>query len=310
MSKDIIPTTGRSINTVTAEIKAISNQAAQMAYLSMVEIGRRLVEAKELVPHGEWSSYLKHEVNFSHRTANNFMQIYDRSLTPGNSQTFANLGYSHIVKLLALPDEDLEEFTESHDVAAMSVRQLDQAIKERDEERRAKDEAEAARRDAEQQVQDLQTKLAAAQSKEGTWNDEIEKLQAALDKTSADLAAAQVPKPITDEQKETLLSEVKADFQGQLDAATAAIADAERRAAIAEATLKDSKKTEALANPDAMAFRLLGQQIVDNCNRMAGYRMKVGASDPDLDAKMKTYMLSISELFRKKAEATSQEESK
>lgn len=135
---NVITTTGRSISTVTAEIVAISNQAAQMAYMSMVEIGRRLVEAKALVDHGEWGDWLKNEVKFSQRTATNFMNIYQRS-TEGNSQTFANLGYSQIVQLLALPDGELEEFTENHDVQSMSVRELKEAIAE---EKRLRSEAE------------------------------------------------------------------------------------------------------------------------------------------------------------------------
>lgn len=189
---EVITASGRSINTVTAEIVAISNQAAQMAYMSMIEIGKRLVEAKDLVSHGEWGSWLKNEVKFSQRTANNFMQIYERSLSSANSQTFANLGYSHIVKLLALPDGELEEFTETHDVENMSVRQLDQAIKERDEARRKQSEAEAAlssaqasARDAEQRLLNLQQQSAAAKSSEEAWQKEIEKLNAKLNKATA-----------------------------------------------------------------------------------------------------------------------------
>ena len=328
---DIVTSSGRSINTVTAEIVAISNQAAQMAYMSMIEIGKRLVEAKALVDHGEWGSYLKNEVKFSQRTANNFMQIYERSKSGSNSQTFANLGYSQIVKLLAIPDDELEEFAESDDVQNMSVRQLEQAIKERDDARKeleqAKTDADAAKeaaRDAELRLLDLQNQAAAAKSTEGAWQAEIDKLTAKLNKATAaeDKAKKQLkdlkdnPK-IPDSLREQLMAEasakasdqIRAELQGQLEAAQqqAQTAAAQRDAAEkaveeAKAQLANMKKSSRMANPDVMAFNLLGKQIVDEFNRMNGYRMKVAASDPDMDAKMKEYMLKLANTLRAKAE--------
>lgn len=330
---NIITTTGRSINTVTAEIVAISNQAAQMAYMSMIEIGKRLVEAKSLVDHGEWGSWLKNEVKFSQRTANNFMQIYERSLSGSNSQTFANLGYSQIVKLLALPESELEEFTEAHDVKNMSVRQLDQAIKERDEERRlrsaAQAKAEAAQakaRDAEQKLLDMQQKAAAAKSSEDVWQQEIDKLNAALNKATAaaEKAKKQVKElkanpQISDEQKTQLFAEAKAqaaeearaELQSQLEAAQQAAQAATREKENAEKAAQDAhskmssmKKDAQMAQPDVMAFNLLGKQILEDFNRLAGYRMKVGANDPEMDSKMKAFMLKLADRLRVKAEGS------
>ena len=51
-----------------------------------------------------------------------------------------------------------------------------------------------------------------------------------------------------------------------------------------------------------MAFNLLGKQILEDFNRLAGYRLKVGASDPDMDAKMQAYMLKLADTLRVKAE--------
>lgn len=327
---DIITTSGRSINTVTAEIVAISNQAAQMAYMSMIEIGKRLVEAKSLVDHGEWGPWLKNEVKFSQRTANNFMQIYERSLSGANSQTFANLGYSQIVKLLALPEGELEEFAESHDVQNMSVRQLDQAIKERDEERRlrsaAQAEAEAAQakaRATEQKLLDMQQRASAAKSSEDAWKQEIDKLNAALNKATAaaEKAKKQVKElkanpQISDEQKNQLFAEARAqaaeearaELQSQLEAAQQAARTAAQEKEAAEKAVHDAqtqmsnmKKSAQMAQPDVMAFNLLGKQILEDFNRLAGYRMKVGANDPDMDFKMKKAMLNLADRLRAKA---------
>lgn len=328
---DIVTTSGRSINTVTAEIVAISNQAAQMVYMSMIEIGKRLVEAKALVDHGEWGSYLKNEVKFSHRTANNFMQIYERSRSGANSQTFANLGYSQIVKLLAIPDEELEEFAETHDVKNMSVRQLEQAIRERDDARKelekAKSDADTAKataRDAEQRLFDLQQQAAAEKSSEDAWKEQIDKLNAKLNKATA--AEEKAKKKLEDLKKnpivpdslrEQLMAEasakasdqIRAELQGQLEAAqqeaeTAAKQRDAAEKAVQEATaqLASVKKSAALSNPDVLAFKILCNQTVENINKISGYYIKVSAADPEMGEKMKEYLLKLSSAIRVKAE--------
>lgn len=331
---EVITTTGRSISTVTAEIVAISNQAAQMAYMSMIEIGKRLVEAKELVPHGEWGSWLKNEVNFSQRTANNFMQIYERSLTGSNSQTFANLGYSHIVKLLALPEGELEEFTESHDVQSMSVRQLDQAIKERDEARKKQADteallaaAQATARDAQHQMLNLQQQAAAAKSSEDAWQKEIDKLNAKLNKATADaekakkqLQALKANPKIPKEMQEQLTREAAADAAEkvrlevavQLKEAEAAAAQAKREqeqsektALAAQAEAASLRKSVQMSNPDVMAFGIVGKQIADDINRLSGYRMKIITVNPDMEAKTRAAMLDLADRLRKAAEGKS-----
>lgn len=328
---EIITTTGRSISTVTAEIVAISNQAAQMAYMSMIEIGKRLVEAKELVAHGEWGSWLKNEVNFSQRTASNFMRIYERSLSGANSQTFANLGYSHIVKLLALPDEELEEFAQEHDVQSMSARQLDQAIKERDEARKKQAEAEtalasaqAAARDSDQKLLNLQQQAAAAKSSEDAWQKEIDKLNAKLNKASADAEKAKkqlkelkanpkisedMKKQLTQEAAAAAAEKAKAQVAAQLQEAETAAAQAkqekeqaEKAASTAQAEADSLRKSVQMSNPDVMAFGIVGKQIADDINRLSGYRLKIIAANPDMEAKTRAAMLDLAERLKKAAE--------
>ena len=50
--------TVRDIQTVTTEIWMIRRQVEQTALSGAIEIGRRLTEAKELLPHGEWGKWL------------------------------------------------------------------------------------------------------------------------------------------------------------------------------------------------------------------------------------------------------------
>ena len=92
---------------LAVEIIAYDRQAKITAVSCAIEIGKRLLEAKDLVPHGEWGKWLKENVNYSQSTANNFMRLYREygsdqgSLftTAANSQTIINLDVS---KALAL----------------------------------------------------------------------------------------------------------------------------------------------------------------------------------------------------------------
>ncbi|MBR0293461.1 MAG: DUF3102 domain-containing protein, partial [Acidaminococcaceae bacterium] len=66
----------RTPEIVAAEIRQIADQTRKMVLNNSIEIGKRLCEAKEMVPHGEWGSWLEKEVNFKQSTANNLMRIY------------------------------------------------------------------------------------------------------------------------------------------------------------------------------------------------------------------------------------------
>ena len=131
----------RDIDVITSEIKELCSAAGKTMLLYAAEIGRRLVEAKEILPHGEWGRWLSEECGFSQRTANKHMQIFKAygsaqvSLFGAelNSPTWANLSYSQALSLLAVPEEERETFAKENNVEELSTRELDKLIKERDE---------------------------------------------------------------------------------------------------------------------------------------------------------------------------------
>ena len=151
-------TFSRGIAIITDEIlfyKSVGGNA-------IIEIGKRLIEAKAKLKHGEWLDWLREKVDFSERSATGFMSIARRC---ENQQTIADLGVSKALVLLALPDSELAEFVEEkHAVngveksaSEMTVKELKQAIKERDEARLA---AERAKADA-QAAEDSRAKMEA-----------------------------------------------------------------------------------------------------------------------------------------------------
>ncbi|MGM9680769.1 MAG: DUF3102 domain-containing protein, partial [Eubacteriales bacterium] len=143
----------REIGVVTAEIRELCGQANRMALMYAVEIGRRLVEAKSILPHGEWGTWIQNEVHFSQSTANNFMRLFEEygddqislfgAVVSAKSQTIANLPYSKALQLLAIPAEERESFAKKVDAENISVKELQVAIRERDEAIRERDAAKA-----------------------------------------------------------------------------------------------------------------------------------------------------------------------
>jgi len=103
-----------------------------------MEIGKRLIEAKEQLAHGEWGTWLKDKVDFSTRTAQNFMKCATEF---SNTQTLADLGQTKLFALLDLPLDDRDEFMstphevngEAKTVDEMTSRELQKAIKEKKE---------------------------------------------------------------------------------------------------------------------------------------------------------------------------------
>lgn len=133
---------------LAGEINFIKEQARdaiqQMAFRSAVEIGRRLVEAKEQVAHGEWGAWLEENVQYSQDTATRFMNIYRGFAVNGNSAPVRNLTFTQAVALLGIKDAGEREafMSEKHEVTDrsgetsmksvedMSKRELEKAIRE------------------------------------------------------------------------------------------------------------------------------------------------------------------------------------
>jgi hypothetical protein len=116
----------KDLGTLKAEILVYKGQAA----MNMIEIGKRLLEVKEQLPHGEFGKWVESEVQFSHRTATNFMRVASEM---ANWQTSATLDTSKAFELLALPEVKRDEFIKENPVEDMTVKELREAIKARKE---------------------------------------------------------------------------------------------------------------------------------------------------------------------------------
>ena len=124
------------ISKIETEIIMLKNQTAQ----NIIEIGRRLIKAKEMLPHGEWGKWLEEKVEFTQQTANKFMRVANEM---GNYASMLNSGSAKLFALLSLPEPDRETFIETQPIEGMTTRELQQAIKEKKELQKQLEEIQA-----------------------------------------------------------------------------------------------------------------------------------------------------------------------
>lgn len=125
-----------------AEIKISIQAHSRMAAESILQIGRDLIEAKQVAGHGGWLPFLA-DIGFKPSTAENWMRLA-REIAPGSA--LAALSPTKALALLQLPQEEREAFAQEHgqDKSAAELRRL---IEERNRAAEAAN-AETARADA------------------------------------------------------------------------------------------------------------------------------------------------------------------
>jgi len=121
---------------------------SQNAASSMVQLGRVLLEAKPLVRHGEWETWLQENAGCSTRYAQVFMQIYRRF---GTNSGIAQIGErGKLFKMLSLPEGTEDRFLQENNVQEMTTREVEEAVRavraemglQIEQERRARQKAE------------------------------------------------------------------------------------------------------------------------------------------------------------------------
>lgn len=308
------PAEDRTIETITGEILDAKRAGGE----AILTIGRCLIEAKDMLPHGEWKDWLADRVEFSERAAQRFMRL---AREWSNPTALSDLGATKALTLLALPAEERERFMEDNNVIDMTTRQLEQAIKERDEARKAaeaaKAEASTAEQDRAKMADDMaMTKAslrAVLEEKQRTVQD-VDRLQqelAELKKRPVEVAVETVAAP---EVLEKARAEAVAEMQAKLDRAKERQKKAEAQAKEAQdalertqAQLQDSeraRKNAVLASDEDMAtFQVLFQQAQDQANKMRGILLKLrGRADKTAAQGVEKALRALSEAIGRCAE--------
>ena len=312
---------GRDIGVITNEIKTLYSQAQAIVTSYAIEIGRRLVEAKDAVGHGEWGRWLKDEVGFSQSTANNYMRLFeeygDAQITifgaVANSQTIGNLPYAKALALLAIPSEEREEFAEAVGAEDLSVRELQKAIKERDEERaRAKEleerieELNGARGEAmaaADEVAELQEKVKSIEASLTKEKEKSNKLKEKLDKAKSDPAIPpekieEIKKEASEEAKKELSSELSLELEKvreALKAAENAKDRAEKEQRAAEEKLKAAEGKLKTADPDVNAFKVMFEALQEQVNKCTRHVEKIESGNLETAQKLRSALKMVGE---------------
>lgn len=283
MANDVVAV--RSIEIVTAEIHTIRDNVARVFMDGVVQIGRRLEEAKQLVPQGEWLQYLDKELGYKPTTAQNYMRIAREfgdgqiglsGKTPGDF--FGNLGYSQLLPLLGLPEEEREQLAEEHDLAGMSSREIQALVKERDEAKANADKLEVALADTMRKEGDLKSKLSdtKAKLKDATEKarvngDAAAELQRQLDALEQQ---ANTPRELTEEERAAMRDEIAAEQAEAVQAAEARAADA-------------LAKLEKVKNPAAHQVNFLFGELNADWSRLRAALRELEQSDSEAAGKMR-----------------------
>ena len=295
------------IEELTGEIREYKQTAGD----AILEIGKRLKEAKSLLSHGEWLPWLNEKVEFSERAAQRFMQLAEGYSNP---TTLSDLGASKALQLLALNPIERDEFlAEKHEVGGqektveeMSARELEKALRERDEALAAKKAAEEKARTAEGQsaamktkldtalsaANDLETRRAAAEAKSKELSEKLkdERDRVKEAKATAENARQELEelkkKPIdvavqqpSEETLEKLKADAEAAAEEKVKAAEAALKEAQAKVETAEQEAAQARKQLELADKATTAFQFFYEEWQHKYNAMLGALMQVGDAE-------------------------------
>lgn len=123
MEKEQAALPGRSL----AEIRASLGAHLRMAAENCILAGRDLIEAKELLGHGNFGAFLA-EYGISTSTAANWMRVA-REIAPGSS--LAALPYGKALALLAVPAEEREQVAQEIHAEEKSAAEIKRLIDQR-----------------------------------------------------------------------------------------------------------------------------------------------------------------------------------
>lgn len=127
---------------------------------NLIQYGRVLVEAKPLVPRGQFENWVQTNFNMSERTAQQYMAVWKRF---GKNENLQAVQFSNLQKMLALPEGAETKFSEEHDLENMTAREVEKAVKAIKAEAQSKiDRERAAREDAERRAMEAEREASMA----------------------------------------------------------------------------------------------------------------------------------------------------
>ena len=278
----------RSIEVITSEILFLK----QSAGTAILEIGRRLIEAKEQLPHGEWLPWLAEKVEFSEKSAQRFMKLAKEY---ENTPARTDLGLRKALALLAFEPFERDEFlSQKHEVNGvektveeMTTRELDAAIKAQ---KKAEKENKYLQGKLDEKTAEYDSLLRRSQQEVNDLTDEIEALRKqktevveVVDTSRADKLGEKLKKKESEIEKlEAKLKEKESSLQAAREAAEnqkkalERAVEAENKERIRAAKLE--KQLASGSAPALAEFKLHFEQAKASINKMLELCQKTAES--------------------------------
>ena len=324
----------RDIEAITSEILDAKRAGGE----AILTIGKGLMEAKAVLPHGEWLPWLEEKVEFSERVAQNFMRLARHYSNPN---TVSDLGASKALMMLALPDKDRDEFIsmphivdgEEKNVSEMTRKELQTVLKERDEALKAAEQAKADQSAAEQarekifqdmalaneriaglnaQVKEQSAKAREAQDAADRLEKELEELRSRPVEVAVEADAAAIEAARRDAEEKTR-TQVEKELKTERKTMQEQVLQANRSEAQVKTELEQvkreladlrfeaermEKKAALTSSEDLVLFRALFDQAQELANKMGGVLMKVRGKDPEKAAGLSKALLALCDKIR------------
>lgn len=290
----------RTLPVIISEIKTIEAQVYKTAIDGAAEIGARLLEAKEQVGHGNWIAWCEENLNYTPRQAQNFIKIHenyrDENSPYANTKMSSHLSISKALALLQVPEEEVEEFTESHDVENMTVKKLEEEIRE------WKAKTEGLQETIEEVSGEYELLNQLTKEKEAELEqlkaekaspEEIQRLQSQVEKKKEELKKMkeelEKEKKAREQAIQAALEEEKAQLRKEAEEAQAEKLKAaeESKRAMEEQLAKAEKKLKLSNNEDVTLIKLHLDTIQKSFIAVDVALDNVGLADKEQEAKLK-----------------------
>jgi len=324
----------KSTEQLTAEVNVKYHQAemlAKQSWILLADAGRRLIEIKSRIPHGQFLDWCGNNLEFSHSKAARMMKL--ASEIDAENELFAKLetwptiGISTVLALLEAPEDVASKVIENNDIESMKVRELKAEIA------RIKEEKEAAERKAttlegnndsiRKELASMQRELAesvtekefnemqaAAQAQKEDLTKELHEAKAAadeiqvkLDKAKEDLkklkAKQKELETAKDEEIQKRVAEAGAEREAEIradaqkEAETALKEKAEAIQALEMQVSKLEAEKEKLSNTALMEFKVYVDQLQDIYDKLNDMITEESLEDEELGAKMQTALQTV-----------------
>ena len=262
---------GRSVDEITADIRVNYRNAKA----SIVAIGRDLAEVKQMLNHGEWLPYLQ-GLNISVSSAENYMRY--AAEVPGNDQ-LAALPYSAAIALIALPEDEREQFMQDNDIEDKSAAEIKRLIAATKQEAEKRKKAEEALSQAQLDLHQAQTVLSVAERGRDAYKEQLDKAQEKMEYLEAQLDWEQNKPQETEIVEKVVAPAGYEQMQRDLDSlrqrceeAEEAAAEAEKRAAaaVADAQRAQIQQVDVADQDEEAGDGLNVFDFVTVCNEFSG----------------------------------------